>query len=422
MQRLIDFFTNQEWFYDPPELITAAERGDVAEVTALFPNVDDKDNKGRTALMYAVINEHKGTVEMLINKYHANVEAEDNEGLTPLMFAVIKGHKDMAEMLISKYNAKVEAKNNKRLTALICAAIEGNKNMAEMLISKYNAKVEAKNNNGLTALMCAAIEGHKDMAEMLISKYNAKVEAKNNNGLTALMCAVITGHKDIAEILIRSGANMEAENNEGHTVLLIAIYKQNTDVVNMLISVGADLTNVDLSTVGLSHVNVQNQIQFMFTCANEILKRAENSNKPFLNSLDDKIHQIRIEVNRISRSEMPVDEKRKALGEINKQLLKFQSLRPETEKLQEEKLQAESINTAIFDFVPKLQFESNLTQIVTDFAGSQRAQVEEILSNIPVAPVAPTQVSYSSITRISPTLGVGAPIASNSFDVMYRST
>ncbi len=110
-------------------------------------------------------------------------------------------------------------------------------------------------------------------------------------------------------------------------------------------------------------------------------------------------------MDKISKSEMPVDEKRKELGKINRQLLRLVYLDVTPEKLQEEKSKAETIldNT----LASKLNSEVG---IIMDFADSLRSQVEGILSDIPVVPVVPT-VGPNLPSGTSPTLGVRVPVA-----------
>ncbi len=229
-----------------------------------------------------------------------------------LLNAASNGQKDNVEALI-RCGANVGAKGIYGQTALMWAAGYGNTDIADMLISKYHADVDTKSSFKWTALMCASINGQINTVDMLISKYHANVDAKGKEGWTALMTAAENGHTDIVEILI---------------------------------SVGADLTNADLTKVGLSRINTQNQIQFMFIYANDKLDNInKNLNKPFSRSLSEKINQIHDEVKRIFDSaEMAVIEKRKALGEINRQLLKLKSLEINSEKLiEEESQQAKSI-------------------------------------------------------------------------------
>ncbi len=280
------------------------------------------------------------------------------------------------------------------------------------------ADVAAKDNSGLTALMLAVAYCYKDITDIIISKFPATVEAKANDGWTALMWAIVCGYKHTDDIISKFPATPEAKANNGNTTLMLAAEYENKDIAQYLINLGADLAGADLLKVELSHINTQNQIQLMFAYANEKLDKARDLNKPFSKSLDEKISQIRIEANRISSSEIPVDEKRIALGKINRQLLKLGSLNIRPEELQEEKLRAECIR----DNASIPMFDLDLANIIIELAGSQRAQVEGILSDILVSPIVPTtDTSMPSATRIYTTLEAAAALLAGSPSITIPS-
>lgn len=77
----------------------AVERGDADMVRHLLADgydADDKDEKGRTALMKA---EHEQVIELLINA-GADVNVSDEDGSTALMWAAKQGHTKIIKLLI----------------------------------------------------------------------------------------------------------------------------------------------------------------------------------------------------------------------------------------------------------------------------------------------------------------------------------
>ena len=112
-------------------------------------NINDKDDKGRTALIYASMSVDLETVKYLIEK-GADVNAKDNNGSTALMDASSGGCLEIIKYLIEK-GADVNAKDNNGSTALIYASRKGHLETVEYLLEK-GADVNIKNNNGETAL------------------------------------------------------------------------------------------------------------------------------------------------------------------------------------------------------------------------------------------------------------------------------
>lgn len=63
--------------------------------------VDMPNNKGKTALFYAVNKNHLRAAELLLEK-GANPNAKSLDGLTPICYAIAKKNKSLVELLIKK--------------------------------------------------------------------------------------------------------------------------------------------------------------------------------------------------------------------------------------------------------------------------------------------------------------------------------
>lgn len=89
---------------DPPLLIEAAKRGDLAEVSRLLadgadPNARDRHNN--TALTFAARDGHLDMARRLLSA-GADVGPIDDEGVTPLILAAFKNHPEIAFLLLDK--------------------------------------------------------------------------------------------------------------------------------------------------------------------------------------------------------------------------------------------------------------------------------------------------------------------------------
>jgi len=103
------------------ELLNACKDGDLEKVKQLLEegaDVNVKDEKGRTALMFASWYGHKKVVKQLLEK-GADVNAREyKDGETALMWAAAKGDKKVVKLLLES-GADVNAKNKGGWTALM---------------------------------------------------------------------------------------------------------------------------------------------------------------------------------------------------------------------------------------------------------------------------------------------------------------
>ena len=257
------------------ECLLHSGKKDIVElVIAKLPDVNAKDNKGRSPL-HREGSKQKEVVELLIAK-GADVNAQDKNGWTLLYRQAEQAdRKEIAELLIAK-GADVNARDNDGQTILKLALKRDDKKylFAELLIAKgadvnaetpqtlddcYTAFLKAGmvtmtivdefdecqagvNVNQSQTLLHWAVEQHNiDAAEILITN-GANINAKTAKGRTPLHSAALYNWKDIAELLISKGAQVNAKNIYGRTPLHLAASK---DMAELLIAKGADVNAKD---------------------------------------------------------------------------------------------------------------------------------------------------------------------------------
>jgi len=96
----------------------------------------------------------------------ADVNETDNEGRTALMFAVTNMHRDSANVLL-EHGADVNLKANDGSTALMLAASSGGSDLARALLSRGADVTPKFRESGKTALDLAKERGHTEIVDFL---------------------------------------------------------------------------------------------------------------------------------------------------------------------------------------------------------------------------------------------------------------
>jgi len=199
--------------------------------------VNGKDNKGRTALDWALSKSDVGAIHLLL-EYGANVNHHESEfGLTPLILAVLNGRVETLRLLL-QHNAEVDGKDNKGRTALY-RALSNNNVGAIRLLLEYGAIVNQHESEfGSTPLIQAVQTGHVDIVRLLL-QHNADVEAADLEGDRALHWALYDGNLEMVRVLLERGADVHALAGFNQTPLKIALKDGYRDIAQLLLKYGA---------------------------------------------------------------------------------------------------------------------------------------------------------------------------------------
>ncbi len=114
-------------------ILEYARRGDLEGVktSVNILNLDAKDKKGYSPLMWAAHNGHYDVVKLLLS-LEADVHSRDNNGNSVLMAATFKGQIRIVQLLLEK-GADPDACNYKKQTALVFARTFGLKAIEQIL-------------------------------------------------------------------------------------------------------------------------------------------------------------------------------------------------------------------------------------------------------------------------------------------------
>ncbi len=117
-----------------PELLEAAEAGDIAAVEALLAagaQVNDASPSGETALMRATSKGRLNVVRLML-KAGADLNVRRADGMSPLIYAAFFGHTDVVQLLIDN-GADLDASDRLGMTALDWAKAKGATVTADIL-------------------------------------------------------------------------------------------------------------------------------------------------------------------------------------------------------------------------------------------------------------------------------------------------
>ncbi|XP_045472917.1 kinase D-interacting substrate of 220 kDa B isoform X2 [Harmonia axyridis] len=203
--------------------------------------IEDKDDNGTTALIYAAQKGRVNFVQELL-KYGADPNAEDNDNWTALLCACKEGYVDIVIVLLDN-NADIEHRDMGGWTPLMWATYKGRTEIVQILLDK-GAEVNAHGNYHISSLLWAAGRGYTQICRMLIDK-GAKVNVGDKYGTTALIWASRKGHQDIVDMLLKAGANVDTAGMYSWTPLIVATQGNFIEVVNTLLEFKPNVNALD---------------------------------------------------------------------------------------------------------------------------------------------------------------------------------
>ena len=213
------------------QFFDAIKKGYVAEVKQLLkqdPSLAKvSDEKGRTAILYAVYAKHKEVAELLIAS-----------GVDPNIFeAAATGRIDRVRELLKQQPELIHAYSPDGWTALHLNF--NNLDMAKLLIdSGADLNLNSRNKLYATPLQGAAANNWVDLAKLYLSR-GANVNCRSEEGGSPLHEAAGNGFVEFARLLIDNGANVNQRDDDGKTPLTIALKYNKPEIAKLLREHGA---------------------------------------------------------------------------------------------------------------------------------------------------------------------------------------
>jgi ankyrin repeat protein len=171
----------------------------------------------------------------------ADLEARDERERTALLLAVIDDRVDVARMLVGR-GADVNAYDDQQDTPFLVTGVTGSVDMLEALLPG-DPDTRLRNRYGGVAVIPASERGHADYVAAVLDRTDIDVNHVNDLGWTALLEAVILGdggkrHQRVVETLLANGADPTIGDKDGVTALQHARARGQAEVVRLLENAG----------------------------------------------------------------------------------------------------------------------------------------------------------------------------------------
>ena len=215
-------------------------------------DVDAKDGRGCTPLMYASRTEHVEVIELLLCR-GADVLGSSLFGWTSLHFCVYYGRSTRVVQILVSAGADLTAQNGSGNTPLALALLSATDYATTIgfELLKLGAKdVNARSSvTGKTLLHLVTEEGGRarlgEDIETLVAA-GADLEAVDHRRCTPLFTATAQNNVVACKKLIQHGANANVVDMHGHTPLQVALKHIQIDVAALLIEGGASIRDEDV--------------------------------------------------------------------------------------------------------------------------------------------------------------------------------
>lgn len=201
---------------------------------------DEVVDMKEVSLFTAIKNNNLTAVKQLIES-EVDIEQRNEKGETPLMYAVYLERNAIGKILIES-GADVNAQDKVLNSPFLYAGAEGNLEIVQLSL-KHGANFSIFNRYNGSALIPAAEKGHVEVVKLLVNYPDYPIDHINRLGWTALMEAIVLSnggavHIQIVDELIKGGVNVNIPDADGITPLQHAQKRNYTSIVKLLKTAG----------------------------------------------------------------------------------------------------------------------------------------------------------------------------------------
>lgn len=200
-------------------------------------DVNCKSKDGDTPILWAVKQNHRALVTLLLKTGKVDINARDQQRRTPLYLAIETKCYALITLLLETRNVDVNACTTKFWSPLMCAADQGDRNTVTQLLSK-GALLRTEFCKDGTPLLRAAKNGREAVVQLFLEASYFNLEECDSQGWTALFWAASNGYQNIFMVLLENGARLNVRGLNEWTPFLAAIASGQKHIVQMLIDQG----------------------------------------------------------------------------------------------------------------------------------------------------------------------------------------
>jgi len=198
------------------------------------PDVVIRD--GRTVFSFAVEFGGEGAVKLLLNHGNVNPNSLDGSGRSPLSYAATGRHGGVLRLLVESRDIDPNSPDSNGLTPLSYAAKWGRKDLVQLFLDHTGANPNLSDGSGQTPLSFAASGGHEGVVELLLERRDVNPDSSDNHGQTPLSFAASGGHEAVVKLLLgRRDVNINSSDGNGLTPLSYAAISGAPGVVKLLL-------------------------------------------------------------------------------------------------------------------------------------------------------------------------------------------
>jgi len=200
--------------------------------------VNERDSKSRTPLMWAVEYKKRGMVELLLEQEDIEPDTEIKDGRTVFSFAAELGNEDAVKLLLERGDVNPDSMDSNGRTPLSFAAGEGQEGVVKLLLQRGDINPNSADSDGRTPLSIVAeqLRGsdyHKSLfsdppkygviVELLLERGDVDPNSPDRKGRTPLSFAAECGLGDLVKLLLQQGdINPDSADRDGRTPLSFA--------------------------------------------------------------------------------------------------------------------------------------------------------------------------------------------------------
>jgi len=133
-----------------------------------------------------------------------DVNGRDSRGDTPLMWAIRYGHYGVVELLLEQADIRPEVVIRDGRTLFSFAAESGNERAMKLLLECGNVDPHSSDSNSRTPLSFAASKGREGVVKLLLERRDTNPNLPDTDGRTPLAYAASKGHEGVVKLLLTS--------------------------------------------------------------------------------------------------------------------------------------------------------------------------------------------------------------------------